>query len=74
LRRYFEAIEGVSADDLEAAVTLFVQGMVQGQNLSFAPTPPELASAVRRAGDQRATASLRITSAVQQIEAREAHR
>jgi hypothetical protein len=71
LRRYFEAIEGVSADDLEAAVTLFVQGRVPGQNLSFAPTPPELASAVRRAGDQRATASLRITSAVQQIEARD---
>lgn len=73
LRRYFEAIEGCYADDLEAAVTQFVQGRVPGQNLSFAPTPPEVASAVRRIADVRVTGQDRHNRAIAQLTHRDQH-
>lgn len=53
LRRYFEAIEDFHAYDLEAAVTMFIKGAMPGFDGRYAPTPPMLATACRKAAELR---------------------
>lgn len=53
LRRYVEAVEDRFDIDIEGGVDLIVKGKVPGYSGAFAPTPPQFATAVRIAQDQR---------------------
>jgi hypothetical protein len=53
LRNYIEAVEDYPADDVEAGVTMFIKGTFPGFDGRFAPTAPMLATACRRAMEER---------------------
>lgn len=54
---YFEAVSPYEAQDVEQAVADFLAGNVPpGWNLSFAPSAPQVGSAVRRAMERRVEA------------------
>ncbi|MBN7759483.1 hypothetical protein JYP46_21900 [Nitratireductor aquimarinus] len=44
---YIEALRGVSLDAIKAGISRFLRGEVEGINMRFVPTPPELARIVR---------------------------
>lgn len=54
LRRYLDVAEDFAADLVEEAVTLYITGAIPGFDGRFAPTPPMLASACRKAAEHRA--------------------
>lgn len=56
LRRYIEAVEEYEDRDIEAGVDLLIKGKVPGINGSFAPTPPQVATASRMALEKRVDA------------------
>lgn len=53
LHNYLMAAEDFSADDVEAAVTMYIKGSVPGFDGRFAPTAPMLATACRKVIDER---------------------
>lgn len=53
LRRYIEALEGYAVPDIVAGIDLLVKGRFPGVDGRFAPTPPQVSSAVRRAMEDR---------------------
>lgn len=52
-RRYLEAVDEFTADDIDGGVDLLMKGKLPGYNGNFAPTPPQLASAARIVRDKR---------------------
>jgi hypothetical protein len=53
LHNYLMAAEDFSADDVEAAVTMYIKGSVPGFDGRFAPTAPMLATGCRKVIDER---------------------
>lgn len=54
MRRYIEVAGGFDADLVERGVDLLMNGAIPGYEGRFAPTPPQLGTACRRAAEQRA--------------------
>jgi hypothetical protein len=50
---YFEAVSIYEVADIEQAITDFITGNVPGHNAAFAPSAPQVGSAVRRAMERR---------------------
>ena len=53
---YFEAVSIYEVVDIEQAVSDFITGNVPGHNAAFAPSAPQVGSAVRRAMERRVEA------------------
>ena len=50
---YFEAVSLYEVVDIEQAISDFITGNVPGHNAAFAPSAPQVGSAVRRAMERR---------------------
>ena len=53
LHNYLLAVDDYAADDVEAAVTLYIKGAMPGFDGRFAPTAPMLATGCRKAVEDR---------------------
>lgn len=54
MRRYVEVAAGFDVDLVERGVDLLLTGAIPGYDGRFAPTPPQLGTACRRAAEKRA--------------------
>lgn len=53
MRRYLDAVEEFAPFDVEDGVDLLMKAKIPGYDGRFAPTPPQLATASRKARDKR---------------------